>query len=79
MSYVAGRHSRETSYFFNKKGSNTLKMLGLYLLGQNCLHHTFNHISSETYSLKYEKRPNLVIHACKNITEKMNLLKMYGP
>jgi len=23
--------------------------------------------------------PNIVIHACKNMTEKMNLLKMSGP
>ena len=28
-----------------------------------------------TYSRKYEKLPNIVIHACKNITEKMYLLK----
>jgi len=28
------------------------------------------YLSSETYSLKYEKLPNIVIHACKNITEK---------
>jgi len=34
---------------------------------------------SETYSRKYEKLPNIVIHACKNITEKINVLKMYGP
>jgi len=59
--------------------SNTLKMLCLYLLGQNCLHLTFNpYWSSETYSRKYEKLPNIVIHACKNRTEKMNLLKMCG-
>jgi len=31
------------------------------------------------YSRKYEKLPNIVIHACKNITEKMYLLKMSGP
>ena len=55
-------------------------MLGLYLLGQNCLHITFEHcLSSETYSRKYKKLPNIVILACKNITEKMNLLKMSGP
>jgi len=36
-------------------------------------------LSSKTYSCKYEKLPNVVIHACKNITEKMNLLKMCGP
>ena len=30
-------------------------------------------------SRKYEKLPNIVIHACKNITEKMNQLKMCGP
>jgi len=28
---------------------------------------------------KYEKLPNIVIHACKNNTEKMYLLKMSGP
>jgi len=28
---------------------------------------------------KYEKLPNIVIHECKNITEKMYLLKMSGP
>jgi len=55
-------------------------MLGLYLLGQNCLHLTFEHyLSSETYSRKYEKLPNVVILACKSITEKMHLLKMSGP
>ena len=56
-----------------------LKMLGLYLLGQNCLHLTFEqYLSSETYSSKYEKLPNIVIIACKNMTEKMHLLKMSG-
>jgi len=55
-------------------------MLGLYLLGQNCLHLTFEqYLSSETYSRKYEKLPNIVILACKNITEKMHLLKMSDP
>jgi len=48
------------------------KMLGLYLLGQNCLHLTFElYLSSETFSRKYEKLPNIVILACKNITEKI--------
>jgi len=37
------------------------------------------HLNSETYHRKYEKLPNIVIHACKNITEKINLLKMCGP
>ena len=56
-----------------------LKTLCLYLLGQNCLHHTFNpYLSSKTYFRKYEKLLNKVIHACKNITEKMILLKMCG-
>ena len=51
-------------------------MLCLYLLGQNCLHLTFYpYLSSETYSRKYEKLPNIVIHACKNNTEKMYSLK----
>ena len=55
-------------------------MLGLYLLGQNCLHLRFEqYLSSETYSNKYEKLPNIVIIAYKNITEKMHLLKMSGP
>jgi len=55
-------------------------MLGLYLLGQNCLHLTFDqYLSRETYSRKYEKLPNIVFLACKNITEKMHLLKMSGP
>ena len=26
-------------------------------------------LSSETYSRKYEKLPNIVIHACKNMTK----------
>ena len=55
-------------------------MLGLYLVGQNCLHLTFEqYLSSETYSSKYEKLPNIVILACTNITEKMPLLKKSGP
>jgi len=54
-------------------------MLGLFL-GQNCLHLTFEqYLSSETYSRKYEKLPNIVFLACKNITETMHLLKMSGP
>jgi len=58
-----------------------LKMLCLYLLGQNSLHFTFKpYLSSETYSRKYGQLPNIVINACKNITEKKkNLLKMCGP
>ena len=49
-------------------------------LGQNCLHLTFlPYLSSETYSLKYKKLPNIVFHACENITEKRNLLEMHGP
>ena len=48
-----------------------LKMLGLYLLGQNCLRLTFKpYLSSKTYSRKYEKLPNIVIHACENMTIK---------
>jgi len=55
-------------------------MLGLYLLGQNYLHLTYEqYFSSETYSSKYEKLPNIVILACKNITEKMHFLKTPGP
>ena len=46
-------------------------MLCLYRLGQNYLHLTFKlYLSSETYSRKYEKQPNIVIYAYKNITEK---------
>ena len=46
-------------------------MLCLYLLGQNCLHLTsLPYLGSETYSRKYVKLPNIVIHACKCITEK---------
>ena len=57
-----------------------LNMLCLYLLGHNCLHLTFNpYLISEIYSRKYKKQPNIVIHACKNRTEKMNLMKMCGP
>jgi len=42
-----------------------LKMLDRYLLGQNCLHLTFKpYLSSETYTRKYEKLPNIVVHAC---------------
>jgi len=55
-------------------------MLCPYLLGQYCLHLTFKpYLSSETYSRKYEKLPNIVIHSCKNETEKMYFLKMSGP
>jgi len=55
-------------------------MLDLYLLGQNCLHLTFKqYLSSETYSRKYEKLPNIVVHACKILQKKMHLLKMSGP
>ena len=68
------------SFNFSDIHARLLKMLGLYLLGQNCLHITFEqYLSSETYSRKYEKLPNIVILACKNITEKMHLLKMSGP
>ena len=55
-------------------------MLGLYLLVQNCLHLTFKpYLSSETYSRKYEKLPNIVVHARKILQKKMYLLKMSGP
>jgi len=59
--------------------ATSLKMLCLYLLGQNCLHLTFKpYLGSESNSHKHEKLQNIVIHACKNVTEKMNLLKMCG-
>ena len=55
-------------------------MLGLYLLGQNCLHLTFEqYLSSETYSRKYEKLPNIVILACQNITEKNAFVENVWP
>jgi len=55
-------------------------MLDLYLLGQNCLHLTFKpYLSSETYSRKYEKLPNIVVHASKILQKKLYLLKMSGP
>ena len=42
-------------------------MLGLYLLGQICLHLTFEqYLRIESYSRKYEKLPNIVILACQN-------------
>jgi len=51
-------------------------MLCLYLLGQNCLQLTFNpYLSNETYSRKYEKLQNIVIHACKTITKNDFVLK----
>jgi len=37
------------------------------------------YLNSATYSRKYEKLSNIVLHACKNITEKLNVLKMCGP
>jgi len=41
--------------------------------GQNCLHLIFKpYLSSENYSRKYDKMPNVVIHTCSNITEQMN-------
>jgi len=55
-------------------------MLCLYLLGHNCLYLTFYpYLSSETHFRKYKKLPNIVIHACKNITEKIQFVKMCGP
>jgi len=55
-------------------------MLCLYRLRQNCLQLTLKeYLSSKTYTCKYEKLPNIVIHACKNIAEKMIFLQMCGP
>ena len=55
-------------------------MLSLYILGQNRLHLTFEqYLSSETYPRKYEKLPNMVVHACKILQKNMYLLKMSGP
>jgi len=48
-----------------------LKMLCLYLLGQKCLYFLFKpYLSSETYSRKYEKLLNIVIHAGKILQKK---------
>jgi len=55
-------------------------MLYLYLLGQNCLHLTFKpYLSSDTYSRIYEKLSIIVVHACKNITEKCILVENLWP
>ena len=55
-------------------------MLGVYLLGQNCLHLTFvQYLGSETYSRKYEILPNIVILACNNITEKNSFVENVWP
>jgi len=57
-----------------------LNMLCLYLLGQKCLHLTFKpYRSSETYSRKYEKLPNIVINACTNIKEKNDFFENVWP
>ena len=57
-----------------------VNVLGLYLLCQNCLHLTFEqYFSSETYSRKYEKLPNIVILACKHITEKNAFVENVWP
>ena len=51
--------------YLKETGMVSLKMLDLYLLGQNCLHLTFKpYLSSEIYFRKYEKLPNIVVHAC---------------
>ena len=55
-------------------------MLGLYLLGQSCLRLTFYpYVSSETHSRKYEKLPNIVIHACQNLPEKNEFVANVWP
>jgi len=52
----------------------------LYSFGQKCLLFTFlPHLNSETYYRKYEKLPNIVTHACKNITEKIICWKCVAP
>jgi len=53
--------------------ASRLKMLCLYLLGQNCLHLIFKpYLSSETYSRQYEKLPSIHVdvHACKILQKK---------
>jgi len=60
----------------------------MYLLGQHCLHVTFKlmkgkalrkhslHVkTAASVLLKYEKLPNIAIHACKNITEKNDFVE----
>ena len=43
-------------------------MLCLYLLGQNCLHLTFLlYFRSETYCLKYEKLPIIIIYCVETV------------
>ena len=67
-------------YLSYKNKTQNLKMLGLYHFGQNCLHLTFEqYLSSETYFRKYEKLPNKVILACKNITEKNAFVENVWP
>ena len=59
-------------YNFNQNKHNVTLFFTLYLLGQNCLHLTFKpYLSSETYSRKYEKLPNIVVHACKILQKKV--------
>ena len=49
-------------------------------LGQKCLHVTFYlYLGREFNPCKYEKLPNVVTHACLNISEKLTLLEMCGP
>jgi len=46
-------------------------------LNHNCLHFTFEpYLIFGSYSHKYEKLPNIVTHACKNITEKIDCVQM---
>ena len=40
---------------------------------------TILYLSSETYYRKYEKLPNTVFQACKNITEKNELVENVWP
>ena len=55
-------------------------MFYLYLLGHNCLHLIFGpYLISKTYSRKYEKLRNIVIHACKNIAEKNEYVENVWP
>jgi len=56
-----------------------LKMLCLYLLGQNFVYILHFNLAVKTTPVDMRNRQNIVIHACKNITGKMNLLKLCGP
>jgi len=68
---------RKFQFSWMPLGLHYQMMLCLYLLGQHCLHLTFEpYLSSEFYSRKYEKLPSIVIYACTTIEETMNLFRL---